>query len=137
MVVFLTLIISVFLIILTLREGSKQYDREGEKMLQCSIQISRIYNTFQGLSPEVQDERRIEFTDEYSRVLDSFSLNHRDIDYLQFQLRNRSELHIGRIQYLVDLVKYGILSIAEYWLYLSLVIIPPLATFLLRHQLGF
>ncbi|WLB87702.1 SLATT domain-containing protein [Bradyrhizobium japonicum] len=133
----LTVIISVFLIIITLLESSKNYDREAERMLQCALEISNIYNSYQALTTEKADEQRGQFTNEYSAALNKSGLNHQDIDFLQFQLRNSRELQIRAARYAADVVKYFLLWVAEYWLYVVLVVIPPLAAGLLHKQLGF
>ncbi|UYO46585.1 SLATT domain-containing protein [Rhodopseudomonas palustris] len=133
----LTVIISVFLIIITLLEGSKRYDSEADRMLNCGLEISEIYNRFQALNKEKADERRTEFNNEYSAVMNRYGLNHEDVDFLKFKMANRAELRTDWSQFLFDSVKYLVLWIGEYWLYIVLVVIPPLTAVLLRRQLGF
>ena len=133
----LTLLISVFLIIVILLESTKNYQKEADRMLRCALEISDIYNRFQALTPETADQKRVAFNDEYGATLQKHELNHKDIDYLQFQLRNASELGIGWGRYAADCGKYLYFWFGEYWLYIVLVIAPPLAAVMYHKQLGF
>lgn len=133
----ITLLISVFLIIIILLESTKNYQKEADRMLRCALEISDIYNRFQALTPEAADQKRVAFNDEYGAALQKHELNHKDIDYLQFQLRSASELGIGWGRYATDCGKYLYFWLGEYWLYIALIIAPPLAAFVYQKHLGF
>lgn len=133
----ITIIISVFLIIVTLLENSKKYDREADRMLDCALEISELYNRFQSLPTDQVDEKRVEFNDNYSEVLKRYGLNHKEIDFLRFSLLNAAELNVGGGRYILDCLRFLICYVTEYWLYFVLVVIPPMVAYLLRGRLGF
>ena len=64
-----TLVLSVFLIIVTLLESSKRYLNEADSMLQSGNEIGEIYNLFQSFSEDEKEKKRTEVARQYSKVL--------------------------------------------------------------------
>lgn len=124
---FATAIISVFLIIVTLLEAARNYPGEASRLNECASRIATVYNRFQALSVTEADVQRIAYNDEYSRTLREVDVSHADIDQLRFQLRFSEDLGIGGWAYAALVLKYVILWLFEYLLYLVLVITPLIA----------
>jgi hypothetical protein len=123
----LSVAISIFLIIIILLENSKNYLGEADRMLRCALAISEVYNRFQALTPAEANTKRAEFTDEYNKILEMHELNHNDIDFRKFELQNSRELRFGNWKYIGAFGRYAVLWLVEYWLYIILVGLPPIA----------
>jgi hypothetical protein len=132
----LTVIISVFLIIISLLESTKNHQREADRMHQCALEISELYNRFQALPMERANEERVRYSGLYSEILKKFEINHKDIDYMRFQIAFAKDLKIDGFSVFALYTKYVFYWWAEYALYIVLIIAPPVLFFLYRYQLG-
>jgi SMODS and SLOG-associating 2TM effector domain family 5 len=120
------IVVSVFLIVITLLENARNYGDEGERMRENAQAISKLYNKFQALTVTEADKQRDKFAQAYSDLLIDAKLNHKDIDRNLFRLPNATELKIDGTSYGTLLLQTVWLTIVEYWLYFSLVLVPPL-----------
>lgn len=133
----ISLVISVFLIIITLLESAKNYHGEADRMHKCALEISELYNRFQAKSLQDADASRVELNDNYSRVLKAYEINHKDIDFLRFQIFFSRDLGIRGGRFAVAVVRYVLLWLVEYGLYIAMILAPPIAAFIYRSTLGF
>lgn len=131
-----SLIISIFLIMITLLESAKNYSGEADRMQQCALEISKLYNEFQALTMDEISSKRVEFTSRYSTVLKSHELDHKDIDYLRFELMYSSDINVSYGLKLIKWMRYTALLCVEYWLYLSLILGPIILGYIYRSKLG-
>lgn len=120
------IVVSVFLIMITLVEAARNYGSEAERMRENALEISALYNSFQALELTEADAQRQKFAADYSKLLEKAQLNHEDIDRNLFRIPNANELKIGWPAYLAMLLHTSWLVVREYWLYFSLVLVPPL-----------
>lgn len=120
-------VVSVFLIIITLVENARNYLGDAEKMHQSALAISELYNRFQALTIDQADAERLRFNEQYSDVLKSIPVDHKDLDYKRFQIRSSKDLRIARVHYALLIVDYGLRWFWEFSLYFVLILIPPLA----------
>ncbi|MBZ9907545.1 MULTISPECIES: SLATT domain-containing protein [Mesorhizobium] len=131
-----SLIISIFLIIITLLESAKNYSGEADGMQKCALEISEIYNQFQALTLEEANSRRPEFSATYSDILKKHQLNHKDVDYIRFELMFHKDMQIGIFSLTLMFIRYVALIIAEYWLYFVLIIGPTVLGYCYRSEIG-
>jgi hypothetical protein len=122
----ITLVISILLIIVTLIESARNYHGEAERMHKCALAISEIYNRFQAMTKEVADQNRIGLNDEYSKILVKYELNHKDIDFIRFQIAAANDLKLRGARWVWHVVKYVVLWSSEYALYVVIMAAPPL-----------
>jgi hypothetical protein len=133
----ISLITSVFLIIITLLESARNYHREADRMHKCALEIAELYNRLQAMPLEEAETKRTNLNDEYSRILRLHEINHKTIDFLQFQLSFHRDLRFGGRDLLFGYLRYGVLWIAEYWIYIVIIFVPPAAVFVFHKQIGF
>jgi hypothetical protein len=119
------IVVSVFLIMITLLENARNYGNEGERMRENALAISKIYNEFQALTVAEADQLRDKYAAAYSDLMIEAKLNHSDIDHNLFRIPNAKELKIAWPAYGILLLQTVWLVIFEYWLYFSLVLVPP------------
>jgi hypothetical protein len=131
-----SLVISIFLIIVTLLESAKNYSGEAEKMHKCALQISELYNRFQALSLEEADRDRISINGLYSEILKKHELNHLDIDFVRFEIMFWTSLSLSKKAVAFALVRYLLLWITEFWLYIVLIAAPPVVAYIYRAEVG-
>lgn len=92
-------VVSIFLIIITLVETARNYLGDAEKMHQSALAISELYNRFQSLTIAEADAQRLRFNDEYSEALKNIPVDHKDIDYKRFMIRSSNDLNITGLRY--------------------------------------
>lgn len=130
------LVVSVFLIMITLLEGAKNYGKDGERMHENALAISKQYNAFQALTIVEADKARDQFALEYSELLVDAKINHKDIDYNLFRLPNARELGLKGFRYFGVLLRTIVLILTEYWLYFALILLPPVGFYVLLEQVN-
>jgi hypothetical protein len=132
----LVVIISVFVLIISLLENSRNYQREADRMHQCALEISELYNRFQSLPIEQADTERMQYADLYSEILRRFEVDHKEVDFIRFQISYARDLGIRPIHLPVLYGKYFVYWGMEYIFYTSLLVAPPVVLFIYRHQVG-
>ena len=120
-------VVSVFLIIITLVENARNYLGDADKMHQSALAISELYNRFQALTIEQANAERLTFNDKYSEALKLIPVDHKDIDYKRFMIRSSEDLNITGLKYATLLLDYGLRWFWEFSLYLALILLPLLA----------
>lgn len=123
------LIMSVFLLMITLTESARNYASEADRMHKSALEIAELYNRFQALDLVAADQARGAFNDQYSAVLKGTEVNHKDIDFLRFQIGARHDLKPSPLDLFLMLLQYVALWLVEYFLYF-LMILGPLAMLL-------
>ena len=131
----ISLVISIFLIIITLLESAKNYSGEADRMHKCALEISELYNRFQAMTLDEADAQRVALNDEYSGILKTHEINHKDIDFLRFQLSFNRDLGMGGGDLFLSILRYCLLWLTEYILYILLVIAPPVVAFIYWYRL--
>lgn len=131
-----SLIISIFLIIVTLLESAKNYGTEADRMHKCALEISELYNEFQALPIDRANDDRVSFTTRYSDILKSHELNHKDVDFLRFELMFADDLKLAGWSRGTKRLHYAILLVVEYGLYFALAAGPLIVGYIYRSELG-
>ena len=117
-------VVSIFLIIITLVETARNYLGDAEKMHQSALAISELYNRFQALTVDEADAQRLRFNDEYSEALKAIPVDHKDIDYKRFMIRSSRDLGISTPRYGGLVAEYALRWFWEFSLYLALTCAP-------------
>ncbi|MBY0611312.1 MAG: SLATT domain-containing protein [Beijerinckiaceae bacterium] len=117
-------VVSIFLIIITLVETARNYLGDAEKMHQSALAISELYNRFQALTLEEANAQRLQFNDEYSIALKENPVDHKDIDYKRFTIRSARDLEISGWRYGGLVAEYAFRWFCEFSLYLALILAP-------------
>lgn len=130
------LILSVFLLMITLIESGRNYSAEADKMHRSALEIAELYNRFQALDLGAAEAERSRFTDEYSAVLRSSEVIHKDIDSLRFQLAYRTDLKLDFPTLALTVTRFLVLWVLEYILYIGMIVGPLLVAFPLWGRLA-
>jgi hypothetical protein len=117
-------VVSVFLIIITLVENARNYLGDAERMHRSALAISELYNRFQALTVDEANEQRQKFNNDYSDALKSIPVDHKDIDYKRFMIRSSRDLKITGLRYLALLADYTLRLFGEFSLYMALTCAP-------------
>jgi len=123
------LVVSIFLIMITLYEAARNYLGAAEKMHASALDIAGLYNKLQSLPRDQVEKQRCKFADEYSATLKRHNVIHSDLDYAWFKITNAGDLDLSwpyRLWLLFQIIGLGVV---EYWLYATLIVVPPLAFF--------
>jgi|SRR4051812_10937870 len=121
----LTLTLSVFIIIITLLESSKNYAIDAEFSLMTAQELATLFGRCELVEAGLSKEEAAELHREYDLILNRARTTRRAIDYLWFQFDNYRtfEASPGRMVVLVlGLMWNGLL---EYWLYAAMAVGPP------------
>lgn len=118
-------VVSIFLIIITLVETARNYLGDAEKMHQSALTISELYNRFQALTVDEANAQRLQFNDQYSEALKENPVDHKDIDYKRFMIRSAKDLNISGWHYGGLVAEYAFRLFCEFSLYLTLICAPP------------
>ena len=130
------LILSVFLLMITLIESARNYGAEADKMHRSALEIAELYNRFQALDLAAADAARSSFNDQYSAILRSSEVIHKDIDALRFQLAHRQDLKPSLLTLTLTVFRFLALWVIEYALYIAMIVMPLLLAFPLLGGLG-
>ncbi len=117
-------VVSVFLIIITLVETARNYLGDADRMHQSALAISELYNRFQALTIEQANVERLTFNDKYSEALKLIPVDHKDVDYKRFMIRSSADLGITGFCYVALIIDYGFRWLWEFSLYLALILFP-------------
>lgn len=129
------LILSVFLLMITLTESGRNYVTEADRMHRSALEIAELYNRFQALDLAAADVARGVFNDQYSAVLKATEVNHSDIDFLRFQIAYREDLKPTWIALVGMFLQFAVLWLVEYALYFLMIFGPAVLLFLImKHR---
>lgn len=129
-------VVSVFLIMITLLESARNYGHDAERMHENALAISKLYNVFQALTLSESEAKRDQFANAYSDLMADARISHNELDRNLFRIENAAELRIGWGPYLGIILQTLLLTITEYWLYFTLVLVPPLLFWLFMPALS-
>jgi len=120
--------LSILLLVFTLMENSRDYNRKAKEYHDCSLELSRIYNKlriFKTLTIEDTDKKREEFArqiaDAYQDILAKHE-NHDPIDHEIFKTSKAKYHKLNGFDVFLIKVKYYLNTAFIYHL---LIILPP------------
>lgn len=131
---FAVLFLSVFVLILTLIENSKNYLVQADKMHACALEVSSLYNNLNLLiTKEKADYKaRKAISDKYDSILAKYP-NHDERVYSVFVARHYDEKNLNfgikdcaPFNYFYSRVLLLAYWISDFWLYVVIVFSPPI-----------
>jgi hypothetical protein len=136
---FISMVLSIFILILSLLENSNNYQIKAERLHNCAKEITGVYNELRMLmhsedSYDYKFKELEEITKRYDGIIQKYGENHDKIDYELFQSENYKEFEINLIRKKFILIK----SLKAYWLYIICILLPPmLFIYILLRQYNF
>ena len=124
----LTIIMSTFLLVLSLLFSSLDYDGRKENYHACGNELNRLYRKIHHdakvLSDEEQHEKELEYLKYYEDILDKYNLNHATFDY-QYAVAMMKDADTSAMTRLWLQIRYYIIDV--YIIYWLIAILPILA----------
>lgn len=135
---FASVIISIFIIILTLLEASKKYSVRAELMHQCGKALNELHYELDYLinTNKINSDNFYEIKKSYDKVIKNFPENHEQLDFHYYRVTNHRVFYSPKPKNIVhsflkwlykkmEKIWINILHIADSWgFYLSLMIVP-------------
>jgi hypothetical protein len=127
-----SIILSIFILVLSLLEGSKNYQVRAERLYNNAVTLSSLYRDFEYLkecessAPEFPKKLH-EISNKYEKLIRECPDNHEQEDYELFRVQHRKDFNISWIVGIYVRLK---LMVMDYWLYLFVLGIPPLVILL-------
>ena len=125
-VTFVSITLSLFIIIFSQTESNSHYDLRASKFHSCGLEISKLYKELRFLKDNRQKDGKFlqnvyEISKKYDIILAQYE-NHEKIDYLMFKLDKPDyETHrMGRLQQYIVKLKYY----KEFAMYWTVIILP-------------
>lgn len=124
---FVSVMISIFLIVLAQSEGAKNHMFIAEMMHKCALQLGRLSDEYIVAlrSNSLTNEDRLRFTNKYNDILESAQFNHEEIDFDLFRAQHRSD--DPTMRWIDANFLKGKAFILAYGFYLVLIAVVPLA----------
>jgi hypothetical protein len=119
---------SVFILVLSLLEGSKNYQVRAERLHSSALQLSGICREVEFLklkykSQEVDvSSHLVEISNKYERLILECQENHETEDFRLFQIQNRHHFEIAFARAFFDRI---LLFLKDYWLYIISITVFP------------
>ena len=131
-----TIILSTFLLVLSLLFSGLDYDKRKDNYHSCGNELNRLYRQIHHdakILPEVeQHEKEQNYIKEYEDILAKYNLNHTSFDY-QYAIASLDETKTAPILWLWIQIRYYIIDV--YMLYWLIAIMPILSigVYFLQH----
>jgi len=125
---FISMVLSIFILILSLLEASKNYQIKSERLHNCAKDIANVYNELRkvmhtNMPDEDKSNRLNDITMRYDSIIQKYGENHSPIDYELFIAEHYKQFNIGIINRQWIYIKSIIIP---YWLYILLMASPPI-----------
>ena len=120
-----TIVASIGILILSLLEGSKNYQVKSERLYNCANEINNLYSTLRSLHYDnsLNETKVMEIRNGYTELLLRYPDNHDPIDFELFKAQYKQEFDISYSSSTWIKMKS---MIQMYWLYTALLIAPVL-----------
>lgn len=120
----LTVVSSIFIIILSLLENSKSYELKADILHRSANEMSAIFNKFQFLVRQktVTDADALATIQSYDSIIKNCVFNHEDIDYDLFRLCDPKIFELKPYDIIFLHIKCFVIN---YGLFVALILMPP------------
>lgn len=125
----IAILLSIFILVLSLLEGSQNYQVRAERLHKNAMEISELHSKLDYLSRCQSQDKRLsskleKIAMEYENLVSNCPENHEIDDYTLFRVQHRDSFKICKPYAKYIEIK---LFLQNYWLYISFVVsIPPL-----------
>ena len=120
-----TIILSTFLLVLSLLFGGLNYEKRMENYHSCGNELNHLYRLMmcesQCLSEERQKEKALEYLKQYHTILTKYNLNHTTFDY-EYAMSALSTEQIAPLSKFWLKMRYYLLDV--YMLYWLIALVP-------------
>jgi hypothetical protein len=122
----LSIVLSVFIIIITLLEDSKKYALDADHSWEIARALENLNNRYE-ITVATAGGKEEEIQRQYAEILHSARTSRRALDYHLFQLSNAEAFELKGRRYFGLIPIFLLESAVEYWLYGSMIIAPLIA----------
>jgi hypothetical protein len=122
-------IASLFILIISLVDSSKDYSLKAYLYHKCALELSPLALKLEkniNLN-NYQESLYDEIEEEYNRVLNNYSLNHKEEDYLLYKLKYKEKFYDKRSDCFIWIRKV-IIDVSQYFLYYFMLITILIST---------
>lgn len=122
-VTFLTIILSILILVISLHESSRGYELKAERLYNCGNELTMLYNRLRqiSLTNSCNDESLNKINTEYEEIISKYRENHDPCDYSLFQAEHYKDFNLCWFEAVLIRGKY---FISAYWLYFFVIICP-------------
>lgn len=127
---------SLFILIISLVDGSKDYSLKAYLFHKCSLELSPICIKIQKIihKGDFDEEVFDQLEKNYDDILNNYELNHTQVDYELSTWRYRKEYHNNVLPFFAFFIRMY-LDVKTYMLYYALIIIMLISTALLIYRM--
>lgn len=126
-----SIILSVFIIIISLLEQSNEYRLDADLSLRTAHRLETLYNRFETNALGLKQFDEAKLRREYAEILVDARTHRKSVDYLQFRLENADVLSLGQMRRGILQIRLMFSRFVEYGLYSAMIAIPPLSFIIL------
>jgi len=130
----ISIISSVFILVLSLLEGSKNYQVRSERLHKSALHLSCICRELEILRFGANNTEDIllhalaKISNKYENIVSDCQENHESEDYIIFRIQNRKEFGVSTLRAILD---RSLLLVKDYWLYFVSIVVFPVPILLL------
>lgn len=124
-----TIVVSVFILMLTHIESDKKYLLRADNMLRCAQKVTEIYRELQLVlnKEEITPDIFRKITEEYNQTIRDFSDHHSNVDLLYFMANHKKKFNLTGVKCSHKVFWYKFLyHFNIYGGYFFLCILPPI-----------
>jgi hypothetical protein len=124
----ISLILSVFTLVISLLEGAKNYQLRAEKLHKNAVELSKLQRDLEYLMVsqlgDAEFRQKVgDISVNYEELIKECPENHEPEDYALFKAQNRKDFKMSLLTGLYIRIK---LIVIDYWLYIFVLGIPPI-----------
>jgi hypothetical protein len=124
----ISLILSVFTLVISLLEGAKNYQLRAEKLHKNAVELSKLQRDLEYLMVsqlgDAEFRQKVgDISVKYEESIKECPENHDPEDYALFKAQNRKDFKMSWLAGLYIRIK---LIVIDYWLYIFVLGIPPI-----------
>lgn len=83
-----TVAIAVVILVSSLLQYSRADIANAEQYHRSALELKELRREIKALSDKIDSQKFLEYSSKYSRVLEKYSVNHDDVDYLRYKIEN-------------------------------------------------
>lgn len=85
------IVVSILLLVVSMRNYSHQYGLEAEQMHRCALEINEVLRLWTALSQLEQNKQMEQYAQRYNAILQKWSINHTEGDFLKYKYKHKWE----------------------------------------------
>jgi hypothetical protein len=85
------IVASILLLVMSMRNFAHQFGVEAEQMHRCALELNELKRRIQTQAPDIAASRLEDYADRYSTILQKWSVNHTQQDFLDYKYKHKWE----------------------------------------------